>query len=112
MTKKMKLVITALVGSLFVGGVAIAQPGSGPSPDRKAKWAEKKQEKLAKFDTNRDGKLDDAERAVMRDVMLTERFKQLDTDGNGVISLAEFKAGNHKMGKRHGRMGKGHKRSK
>ena len=57
-----------------------------------AQHAAKKQEMLTKFDTNKDGKLDDAERSSARDVKLTERFKALDTDGNGQISINEFKA--------------------
>jgi len=113
----------ALAGSLIVGvaGVAMAHPGSGEGSgdkaallqkydtnkdgklddqersvmraDFEAKRSEMKAQMLAKYDTNKDGKLDDAERKVMRDDRAIERFKRLDTDGNGSISLAEFKAG-------------------
>jgi EF hand len=71
----------------------------------KAKFEARKQEMLQRFDTNKDGKLDDAERAAMKDAMAAERFAKLDTDGNGSISLAEFKAGMAKMGGMHGRRG-------
>ena len=54
---------------------------------------------LAKFDTNKDGKLDDGERKVMIDTIKAERFKKLDTNGDGVISQDEFNAG--AMGHRH-----------
>ena len=105
MLTKMKVALV-IAGSL-VAGVASAQ-GTGsaaPRPDFKAKREAFKQEMLQKFDANRDGKLDETERAAARDAMLTERFKKLDTDGNGQISLAEFKAGKEQM--RHGRGGHG-----
>ena len=66
--------------------------------DFKAQHEQKKAEMLAKFDTNKDGKLDDSEKAVMRDARATEAFKKLDTNGDGQISLDEFKAGRAKMG--------------
>ena len=103
MFTKMKVALV-IAGSL-VAGVAAAQ-GTGsaaPRPDFKAKHEARKQEMLQKFDTNKDGKLDDNERAAARDAMVTERFKKLDTDGNGQISLSEFKAGREQM--RHGRGG-------
>jgi Ca2+-binding EF-hand superfamily protein len=78
-----------------------------------AKRAERHQEMLAQFDTNKDGKLDDAERAAMRDARATERFKAMDTNGDGKLSLDEFKAAaaaqKHAFG-RHGRHGHGHAR--
>ncbi len=110
--KKMKIALV-LCGCLL-GGAAVAAPrwdnnGDGTvdaqekeqrHAEMKAKREEMKQQMLAKFDTNRDGKLDDSERAAMKDSFATEAFKRLDTDGNGSISLAEFKAAKH-FGKHH-----------
>src|SRR3569623_832006 len=53
---------------------------------------------LQKYDTNKDGKLDDAEKAAMRDARATEAFSKLDTNKDGQLSLDEFKAGRAKMG--------------
>ena len=101
MFTKMKVALV-IAGSLVAGVAAAQGSGSGaPNPDFKAKRQAFKQEMLQKFDTNKDGKLDDAERATAHEQMLVERFKKLDTDGNGQISLAEFKAGKDQM--RHGR---------
>ena len=72
-----------------------------------AKRAERHKEVLAKYDTNKDGKLDDAERAAMRDAKLTAEFAKLDKNGDGKLSLDEFKAGTAQNGAfhRHGRHG-------
>jgi len=79
--------------------------------DFAAKRTEHKQKMLAKYDANKNGKLDPAERAVMKDDRLTARFAKLDANGDGQVSLAEFKAGNAKIGHHrhggHGRVVKG-----
>ena len=129
-----KLGAVLIASSLAVGGIAFAGPGAGGGRGefrqkmlekfdrngdgqldeaerqearafREARRAERQQEMLAKFDTNRDGKLDDAERKVARDQRREMVFKKIDTDGNGVISLEEFKAAEMPRGK-HGRKGK------
>ena len=77
-------------------------------------FAAKRAEKLAKFDLNKDGKLDDAERTAMHDERVAERFAMLDLNKDGSITLAEMKAA--KPQGRHGRGGhrghRGHRMSK
>jgi hypothetical protein len=71
-----------------------------------ARRAAHRQAMLDKFDTNKDGKLDATERAAMRDAKVTERFQAMDANGDGKLSLDEFKAGAAKAGShRHGRFG-------
>src|SRR3546814_12900281 len=54
-----------------------------------------------------DGQVTKAERDAKRDARLEERFKKLDKDGNGQISLAEMKASQQdRMDKRQDRMAK------
>jgi Ca2+-binding EF-hand superfamily protein len=126
-TKKLTLAL-ALCGSLAGVGVAAAEGfhgGAGRAQvmqkydlnkdgklddgekqamraDFKAKFAEKRAEMISKFDTNKDGKLDDGEKTAMREARATEAFQKLDANGDGVLSLDEFKAGKATMG-RHAR---------
>src|SRR5262245_56666266 len=77
-----------------------------------AKRAARRQAMLDKYDTNKDGKLEPAERAAMRDDLLTQRFQKMDANGDGTLSLDEFKAGAARaMHHRHGRFGHPHHRS-
>lgn len=116
LSKKSLTVLT--LASLALGGAALAQgPGRGGKGPMRAEMLEKfdtnkdgqlddtertamraerekkRQEMLAKFDANKDGKLDDTERQAAHAERMAERFKALDKDGNGVLSLEEFKAG-------------------
>ncbi len=80
MLEHWKLAIVA--ASLLVGGTALADRGGdgkrGDGSDRRAK-------RMAKFDTNSDGKLDQAERAAMAKA----KFARLDKNNDGVLSLEE-----------------------
>lgn len=75
------------------------------------KRAERKAARLAKYDTNKDGKLEDNERIAMRDDLATERFQKLDKNGDGQLSLDEYKAGATHGHHRHGRRFHGGMRS-
>ena len=70
----------ALAASLLVGGTALADhpQGKRDGSDRRAK-------RLAKFDTNNDGKLDQNERAAMQKA----KFDRLDKNHDGVLSFEE-----------------------
>jgi len=59
---------------------------------RKEQRDAKRAEVMARFDTNKDGKLDDTERQAAKAERKVEIFKTLDTNGDNVISLEEFKA--------------------
>jgi hypothetical protein len=130
-----KLKLALLISAPLVAGAttyALAQ-GNGPGPDRQpliekfdkngdgvldaseradmkaavaAKRAAHRQAMLDKFDTNKDGQLDAGERAAMRDAKMTERFQTMDKNGDGVLSLNEFKSGAARAGHRHARHGK------
>lgn len=135
MLTKMKVAL-ALCGSILVGGVGLAAAqGFGGGPDKaaimqkydtngdgklddaekaqlradmKAKHEAKKAEMLAKYDLNKDGKLDASERAVMKNDRAEAAFKKADKNGDGQLSLDEFKA--MKQHSRHARGGKFHHR--
>jgi hypothetical protein len=76
-----------------------------------AKRAARRQAMLDKYDTNKDGKLEPAERVAMRSDLLTRRFETMDKNGDGVLSLDEFKASAAMPGHRHGRSGHRHHRA-
>ena len=123
MLTKLRLALL-LSAPLIAGATTYAVAGDGPDQPRaveklddaeradlkaafQAKRAEHRQAMLAKYDANKDGVLDAAERAAMRDARLTERFQAMDKNGDGAVSLAEFKASAAKDGAhRHGRHGK------
>lgn len=108
MLKKLKLML--VTSTLIIGGVAGFAAAGGGDHDKgamKEKFAERKAEMLAKFDANKNGTLDSAEKQAMHDVRATERFTSLDANKDGVLSLAEFKAGKGRGGMHHGRKGHG-----
>ncbi|MBN9414868.1 hypothetical protein ABS71_14045 [bacterium SCN 62-11] len=85
------------------GGDATANPGSDPQNARP--WGQNGGgrggrrgggKRMARFDTNHDGKLDDTEKAAARAQMM----KRFDTDGDGKVSDQERQAGRAQMMKR------------
>jgi hypothetical protein len=110
MLKKFKLAfVTAAVLVAGVAGIASADRGGEGG---KEKFAAKKAEMLARFDTNKNGALDPAEKQAMHDTRAQKRFTSLDTNKDGVLSLAEFKAGKGRGGMHHGRKGHGQHRGR
>lgn len=99
MFKKLKLVLAT--SAVLVGGVAgfaAADTVGGTKPkDQSAQRSEmheaRKARMLEKFDTNKDGTLDDTERAAAKEARATEMFQKLDTNKDGKLSFDEFKAG-------------------
>lgn len=128
MKKAMKLFGAVVVGGSLVAGAAFAADTEPPfrkqrmekfdtnkdgkldETERAALRAQKQarhQEMVAKYDANKDGKLDDAERNVLREEKVKARFKALDTNNDGMLSIDEFKAASGKGGfGKHGRKGR------
>jgi hypothetical protein len=110
-TKKLMITL-ATAGVLVAGalGIAAADRGDrgdrGDRPDRKAM--------KEKFDTNKDGQLDDAERAQMkiafqakRAERMEKKFAELDKNNDGVLSKAEFQEMKGRQGRGKFRGGRG-----
>ena len=101
--KKKTYTLVAAAAFLAFGatGVAFAGKGHGPmDPAKRAEHEARKAEMLKKYDANGDGKLDDAERAKKHADMAAQRFAELDTNKDGVLSKDEFAAGRHHRGHR------------
>jgi hypothetical protein len=93
------ILITGAALLMAFAGTALAHGGRGgkgdggaPTAEEKAQHEQRRAEMTAKYDTNKDGKLDDAERAKLHADMAKERFTRLDANGDGVLSLDEFSA--------------------
>jgi hypothetical protein len=78
-----------VVGLIMAGPTAALAQGNPSGADADARKA-RHQQRIAAYDKNKDGKLDDAERAALRRDRMAERFAKLDADRNGSISWAEF----------------------
>jgi hypothetical protein len=92
MLSKFKLAIVA--ASVFVAGVAVASPDGKKDGDR----ADRRAKRMAKYDLNKDGKLDASEKKLM----FKARFDKADKNGDGVLSLEEAET----LVKHHGFKGK------
>lgn len=107
MLTKIKIAL-ALCGSLLVGGagMAAAQGVIGPSPaaraQRQAKREAIREKMLARYDLDKDGRLDKAERAAMRNERAEKAFTKADTDHDGRLTLAEFKTLRQHQGRHRG----------
>lgn len=97
MTKTKTLFAGAALTAMLMGGVALAQPQPGKmrGPDAnqdgivtQAEVRAHAKTMFARMDVTKDGKLDKADREARQ----AERFKALDTDGSGEVSLAEMTA--------------------
>lgn len=75
------LAVSALLATPLTAFAQPMGPEDGPRGPGRA-------EILAKFDANKDGKLDDTERAAIK----ADRFKALDKDGDGKVKRADFPA--------------------
>lgn len=104
------------MAALVLGGTAIAAPAQdqareGRDPNRVMTRAEvqaKSQERFARMDANKDGKLDRTDWQALRETRKEKRFARLDTNNDGQISKAEFMADNGPM--KQGRGQWGHRR--
>ncbi len=75
------LAVSALLATPLAAFAQPMGPADGPRGPGRA-------EMLAKYDTNKDGKLDDTERAAIK----ADHFKALDKDGDGKVKRADFPA--------------------
>ncbi len=102
------------IAAALLAPAAMAEPGDGKKPGKRPGKDRpdrpSREEILAKFDANNDGKLDVDERVEMIKARLekSERFREhftrrADTDGDGTLSDAEIRAAAEKFGERRGR---------
>ena len=89
--------IALVAASLLVGGTALADHGKD---GKRAGMGERRAKRMAKFDSNKDGKLNQNERAAMAKA----KFDRLDKNHDGVLSFDEAQGmlgrGFHKRGTR------------
>jgi hypothetical protein len=87
-----KLLFAIVLGISMIYGVASAQPAGRPplGPPIDVQAMRHRAELLHRYDTNKDHRLDKAEKAAMRDARARAHFAALDADRDGVLSLREF----------------------
>ena len=121
-----KFMTTVALGSLLVGGVAVSHlalaqdgPHGGPRGGMlmmadankdgtvtRAELTAALEARFARLDVNKDGKIDQQDRDLMRQQRLDARFAEMDSDKNGQISKAEFVAAHQARSDRHDQDGK------
>jgi Ca2+-binding EF-hand superfamily protein len=109
-----KITLALSLAGLTLAGAAIANEhgrGMDPFGDKtvtRAESANHAAQMFARFDANKDGKLDAADRAAHKG----ERFTQADTNKDGMISREEFTAAHQNKGQdgERGKMRGGHGR--
>ncbi len=99
----------AALAATAVSAAPPAAPAKAGQAMTRAQVQQRTAERFAKWDTNRDGRVTQAEfdaaRTAQRSERRAERFAGLDTDRNGAISKAEFAAaqgGRDRDGERRG----------
>lgn len=86
--KPRKLIQSAAALVILTTSAAWAQTSTGPAPADKTMAAKDMMAAFTKADANKDGKLDIVEAENVPG--LVARFKQVDTDGDGMVSRAEL----------------------
>jgi Ca2+-binding EF-hand superfamily protein len=86
--KTRKLMLGAATAVLMTTTTAWAQTSMGPAGTDKAMSKQEMMAAFIKADINKDGKLDIIEAENVPGLLA--RFKQVDTDGDGMVSRAEF----------------------
>lgn len=85
--KKFVMFVALMAALVVVADAAWAKPGGrGRGRGRGHKLPP---EVLEKYDTNKDGKLDETERAAMREARHQEMLDEFDADGDGTLNEAE-----------------------
>ena len=64
--------------------------GEPLTPDQEQRMQAKRAERMAMFDANKDGQLDDEERKMMREARVAGMVDHMDTDRDGKLNQAEF----------------------
>lgn len=93
-----KFTLGLSLAALSIGSVVYAADHEGPDADgdhavTRAEAQAHSAEMFAMMDVNKDGKLDQADRAAHESAMRDEHFTKLDSNKDGSISRAEFDAG-------------------
>lgn len=94
---------TAAAGD--ASGANVTQVDSAQRQQMRAEWKAKREARrekmLAKYDLNKDGRLEPSERKLMLEDRAAKRFDKLDVNHTGTITKQEFVNGFVKTGMRH-----------